>query len=504
MKKIVIIGGGIAGLSAGIFAQKNGFESIILEKHHTLGGECTGWDRQGYHIDGCIHWLMGTKEGTPIHDLWTTVGALDGVEIFQPESFLTFEHDGVSVHLYRDLERLKTSWLELSPQDEGAIKEFCQDIEKLQSFEIPVGKPMDLMTLIEKIKLMISMKDAGMIMNKYGKISLKEYAKNFKHPALRELLSSFVPEGFSASSIFFALASFTKGQANVPYGDSKAMAMRMVERYLSLGGTIEDRCEALDVTIDNNRVHSITCSNGKTFEADYFVAACDAHVLYEGLLKGKYPDKEFQKRYNNPTDYPLGSEIRVALGYEGTMSDIPRTLRFSVAPFDINQTPIDRLQMSHYQYEPDFAPEGHSVITCSINQFYSDYEAWNAFAKDPKAYRQEKKRIGEEILQRIVTRFPEMKGRLKVIDVATPKTFERYCNAYRGSFMAFWPTVGGKMMSHTGRIKGLNNIHLSGQWLQPPGGLPTALLTGKDTIMRICKQEKQQFGETKGRFFCFA
>jgi phytoene desaturase len=69
MKKIVIIGGGIAGLSAGIFAQKNGFESTILEKHHTTGGECTGWDRRGYHIDGCIHWLVGTKEGTPIREL---------------------------------------------------------------------------------------------------------------------------------------------------------------------------------------------------------------------------------------------------------------------------------------------------------------------------------------------------------------------------------------------------------------------------------------------------
>ena len=101
MKKVIIIGGGIAGLSAGIFAQKNGFESVILEKHHTLGGECTGWDRQGYHIDGCIHWLVGTKQGTPIHDLWTTVGALDGVDIFSPESFLTFEHDGTVVHLYQ-------------------------------------------------------------------------------------------------------------------------------------------------------------------------------------------------------------------------------------------------------------------------------------------------------------------------------------------------------------------------------------------------------------------
>ena len=35
--------------------EKNSFDSIIVEKHHTLGGECTGWERQGYHIDGCIH-----------------------------------------------------------------------------------------------------------------------------------------------------------------------------------------------------------------------------------------------------------------------------------------------------------------------------------------------------------------------------------------------------------------------------------------------------------------
>jgi len=38
MNKIVIIGGGIAGITAGIFAQKNGLDSIILEKHHTV--EC--------------------------------------------------------------------------------------------------------------------------------------------------------------------------------------------------------------------------------------------------------------------------------------------------------------------------------------------------------------------------------------------------------------------------------------------------------------------------------
>lgn len=41
-KKIFIIGGGIAGLTAGVFAQKYGFRSEIYESHSIVGGECTG------------------------------------------------------------------------------------------------------------------------------------------------------------------------------------------------------------------------------------------------------------------------------------------------------------------------------------------------------------------------------------------------------------------------------------------------------------------------------
>lgn len=229
MKKIVIIGGGIAGLSAGIFAQKNGFDSIIVEKHHTLGGECTGWNRQGYHIDGCIHWLVGTKKGTPLHDLWTTVGALDGIEIYHPESFMAVEHDGVTVHFYSDLNRLKSSWLEISPVDKEDIEELCSDIKKLHSFSIPSGKPVDMLSLFEKAKYILSMKDVGSIIQKYGKISVKELAMKFKHPALREAIASFMPEGdYSAMSVLFPLGTFTSGQSSIPVGGSRALAKRMV------------------------------------------------------------------------------------------------------------------------------------------------------------------------------------------------------------------------------------------------------------------------------------
>jgi phytoene dehydrogenase-like protein len=498
MKKILIIGGGIAGLSAGIFAQKNGFHSIVVEKHHTLGGECTGWDRQGYHIDGCIHWLVGTKKGTGIHDLWVTVGALDGVEIYHPESLIAVEHEGITVHFYRDLEQLQSSWLEISPEDRKEIEQFCMDIKKLHGFSIPSGKPIDLMGPLEKIRYIISMKDVGPVMEKYGKITVKELAGKFKHPALREAIASFMPEGeYSAASVLFPLGTFTGGQSSIPKGGSRALAERMAERYRSLGGTVETSCEALDAEIEGRTVKSIGCKSGRRFEADYFIAACDPKVLYEQLLEGRYPDPQFEKRYHNPEVYPLASNIYIGIAYEGDMKDIPRTLKFPVESVDINQDgkPIEYLQMTHYGYEPDFAPEGHTVMTFAINQFKQELERWELLVEDPDAYNSEKKRIGKEVIDAVETRFPSMKGKLKLLDVATPQTYVRYCNAYRGAFMGFWPTISGKTLNHPGAIKGLDNLMLSGQWLQPPGGLPVAVITGKDSIMRICKKEKKNFRE---------
>ena len=62
-KKVVIIGGGIAGLSAGIYAAMNGFDTQIIEMHSVAGGQCTAWDRKGYRFDYCyIGWWVLQKE----------------------------------------------------------------------------------------------------------------------------------------------------------------------------------------------------------------------------------------------------------------------------------------------------------------------------------------------------------------------------------------------------------------------------------------------------------
>lgn len=499
MKRIVIIGGGIAGLTAGIFAQKNGFKSVILEKNSNAGGECTGWDRNGYHIDGCIHWLVGTGKDTAMYKLWEKIGGLEGVEIHEPESFMAIENNGKLLHFYRDLEKMRESWKELSPEDEGAIEQFCNDIKQLQTFSMPVGKPADMMNLFDNLKYIFSIRKILPVYSKYSKITIEELADNFKSPLIRESIASMMPSGnFSAVSLIFPLSTFTSGQSSIPYGGSKKFAVRIKDKYLSLGGKIELSSEVSKVIINKNKVNGVECSNGKSYEGEYFIAACDPDVLYHKLLKNQFNDIKFENMYNDRVKYPLASNIYIGIGAEKEISgNIPRTIKIPVNTSIIkeNDKPLKYLQMTHYNYEPEFAPEGCSVITIAINQFEPELCKWESLVNNKEQYLKEKKVIGDEVIRLLENHFTEMKGELKLLDIATPQTYKRYCNAYRGAFMGFWPTMKTKQMIHNGKIKGLKNLTLSGQWLQPPGGLPIAVLTGRDSIMRICRSEKIDFRE---------
>lgn len=117
-KKILIIGGGIAGLSTGCYARMNGYEAEIHESHNIPGGLCTTWKRGSYLFDGSLEWLVGTAAASPFHTYWQEVGALEGVQILDHEVFYEFlARDGRRLSFYADADRLERHLVELSPAD---------------------------------------------------------------------------------------------------------------------------------------------------------------------------------------------------------------------------------------------------------------------------------------------------------------------------------------------------------------------------------------------------
>ncbi len=139
-KSIIIIGAGLAGLSAGCYAQMNGYRTQIFEMHTTPGGLCTSWKRKGYTFDGCIHWLMGSRSGV-FHRFYEELGAVQDRRMVDHEEWLRVEGpEGKTWIVYADLDRLEQHMVELSPADAGVIKEFCNAARLFTRFETPVQK----------------------------------------------------------------------------------------------------------------------------------------------------------------------------------------------------------------------------------------------------------------------------------------------------------------------------------------------------------------------------
>ena len=495
MKKVVIIGGGIAGLSAGIYAKQAGFDAEIYEKHGIVGGQCTGWRRGEYFIDNCIHWLTGTKKGNGLYDIWENVGVLgDKVKLLQEDSFYSVELDGEKITLWRDLEKTENEMLALSPIDEEEIKKFITYTKLAQSLEMPTNKPFDMMNPMDIIKLVMSMAGMGKVMKEYGKINMEEWEARFSHPLLKRVIRDYLTKEFLAYTLLVSYATFTSGNGDIPEGGSLDIAMNMKKRFIELGGKVFTGKDVVRVQIEKHGVASgIVLKSGEVVNSDYVICSCDTDYTFRHLIDEKYMDKKLKAVYDNRKDNPVSSGFQVAFAVEDTFNDVLDTLFFSCEPIQIANQIANRMSVKNYRAYGDYiAPPGHTVIQCNFIQYEDDYKYWLELYKDKGKYNHTKVKIAEEVLHQLEVRFPMYKGKMHIIDTWTPVTYNRYCNSYYGAYMSFIQTKGSKTTNFTGKIKGLKNVVLASQWLMAPGGLPVAVVMGKFAVDRIVKKEKRR------------
>jgi phytoene dehydrogenase-like protein len=224
-KKVIIIGGGIAGLSAGIYSAMNGFDTEIIEMHSVAGGQCTAWDRSGYRFDYCLHWLVGTSKGA-FHDIWVETNVLnDKTEVIDHQIHSRiFDKERNEFIIYSNIDRWEKYLLEFAPEDRKTIKVMCNDMRKSTLLE-PFALPPELRSFFDYIKIIPVMLPIINLVRKFGRLTCKEYFEklNFKNERLRSTLLSFYGDrNFSALAFVFMLGFFNQkiGMTKLDYGYS--------------------------------------------------------------------------------------------------------------------------------------------------------------------------------------------------------------------------------------------------------------------------------------------
>jgi len=496
-RKLIIIGAGLSGLAAGVYAQKAGYDTVIYEKNKVPGGECIGWDRKGYHIDGCIHWLTGTSPTDPLNKVWRDVGALsDQVKIYETESFTVLETPERNLHLYKDMDKLRSYLAEIAPEDKAAVEELLDAVKICESSAIPM-MPVEMMNPVQLFKLIRSMSRQTKAMNRM-KIPLWKYLERFKNKDLQSLLQSVLPADQCANILPYTLATVMTGNGGRPEGGSRAMSLRMAQMFTSLGGKLILGTPIDEIVVENGCATGVRLAGGDFAAADHVLSAADVHITLKKFLRGKYPQEAFDMRDADPKTYPAPTGCQAAFGLDMDISDMEPDILIRVEPFKFEDHEESRLSFKHYCYEPSFAPKGHSSISIF---FGGNYDWWEELASDEipspdsvhinsAGYQAEKERVLQDIMKSLVKKYPQWEGHLIPLDFVTPLTYERYCGAYRGQWMSYGNTEHSKQLMHNGKIKGLKNFSMCGQWLMPPGGTPVAAITGRWAIQRLCKKDK--------------
>ena len=493
-RTILIVGAGIAGLSAGCYAQMNSYQAQIFELHDRPGGMVTAWNRQRYRVDGCIEFLNGSRPGTRFHRLWQELGAVQGRTFVDHDELIRVRGcEGQELILYGDLTKLEDHLMTISPEDESLIHEFVGAIQRMADFDPPLDiHPFEMMREMPRFLRWLK------TYNRYSRERVDEFAQRFRSPFLRQAMAHIQPAELPMGSVMGMLAWNTTRAQGYPIGGSLAFAEAVEQRFIRLGGQIHYGTRVEKIITEplpgrhGAKAVGIRLPENLEVRGDWIIAACDGYNTLHELLDGRFLDEDLRKRYAELPMNPAIIQVAIGVNYD-LHGSAPSQVDLLPEPVTIAGEKHHAWWYHIFHYDPTCAPAGCTVI---LSRIPTKYDFWKALADDTTRYKAEKQTTVEALIAHLERRFPGIRDAVEMTDVATPLTFERYTAAHRGAKQSFALTPKTAAFAANGfspMLPGLDRCYQVGMWLQPGGGIFPAARSSREAIRRLCKRDGKKF-----------
>jgi phytoene dehydrogenase-like protein len=473
----------------------NGYQSHIFEHHSVPGGVAAAWKRKGYLIDGGIHFVMGHKPGTALHELYRQLGILQANRFLDLTTYgrFTYEASGRSVQVTQDLDRLADDLKALSSADVGIIDELIAGARAMQGLdmsEVGLSKPPELMGSLDQLKEMWAMRRLlKYVIGRYGR-SVADYVRAVHDPQLRALIENlFLPEA-PVYFIFMLLAMLADGQLALIEGGCWDFVRAIEKRYQALGGQVTYKATVEEILVQNDCAVGVRLADGSEHRADAVVSAADGYSTIFQMLGGRYVNDKIRNRYETwKTFRPL---LMVSYGVAREFPDEPPLAIISLEhPFNVGKQAVDGIFVRIFNYSPGFAPPEKTVVQAG---FETEWDYWNDLQREDRArYDAEKERVAVEVLKRLEAYYPGISSQVEVTDVATPYTTWRYTLNHKGAWEGWLMTPEAIKTPIERTLPGLANFYMAGQWVMPGGGVPPCLYSGRHAVQLLCCQDGKPF-----------
>lgn len=467
--KVIIIGAGVAGLTAGSYLARKGFHVRVLEANSKIGGCCGSTEINGFAFNDGAQYLIYPKlldlvfsqlgfdrhEILPMRRITTpgTTHLPNGTSVSIGDNFSIFIENG-SLNIPRARDEM-----------EKAVKKWAPMDEIITGEEIMLN-PFSAWRLLSKIWRHLP---------KLGRSLEAELKATFSDPVFRsavaaQLLYAGTPLSQLPSVSIIALISALKDGTTLPVGGMGKIPEALAHTLIQHGGEILPGARVKNIRIHNGRVMGVQTEGQGFIEGEFVISTVNAMATYQFLLdEPDQPKRMTQKTKQTPLSL---SAFCIQLGLSNQI-DVKSHIHY-ISPMmeELNryiQPAKDRSDWGYYSIPtviaPELAPAGGSIVEyVPVIRQGEPMEAWN----DDRI-----NRLADESIEWLKTR---LDMNIAVKRIRSPREFETQLNLYCGAIYGVSAEKGlTGLFPHKTPIDGL---YLAGQTTYPGLGVPTAALSG--------------------------
>lgn len=476
---IVIIGGGIGGLSAAIYLATAGENVVVLEQQSQLGGKMGQYEADGFR------WDTGPSVITMRHvfeDLFAAAGkSLDDYLTLLPLEPLTryFYTDGTVFDATADISRMVQQIEAINPRDvEGYLKflAYAARIYRITSPAFIYNQPPSWRSFLQ-----FSPFDALQI---DGLRTMQQSIEGFvKSPQLRQLLARFAT--YTGASPYLAPATLNviahvelAGGVWYPDGGIYSIANAMQRLAQDVGVEVHLGCPAQQIIVENGHVRGVQVE-GELMPAKAVIANVDVATVYKHLLPNEPSYQQRQQQLAKAE--PSCSGFIMLLGVEGETPQLAHHNIFFSPDYQREFNDIFKREV------PPTNPTIYVAITSKTNPEHAPANAENWFVlvnapalSDKWSWQNNTDTYRNLVLDKLARYGVDVRDRIRTEKLMTPHDLEHMTGARRGAlYGASSNNRWAAFKRPHNRANDIRGLYFAGGTTHPGGGVPMVTLSGK-------------------------
>lgn len=483
---VIVIGGGLAGLSSALKLSQNGKKVAVFEKHFMPGGYATNFKRRDkdgnwYVFDVALHGIGGLLPDNIFYNHMKNIDMIDKIGLIRKAETGTIYNHNKEIDVPDTFEKYRDHLVNRYKQYEKNIFDLFEEINELNE-ELASGK-------------------APVIYQKLQNITLYDYLKSFidDNDFIEEfsflwLYYGLPPKKLNALYYMMAWISYHMGGTFYIKGGAGKLSDTFAEEIKNNGGKIYLSNEIVKIDVEGKKVTAIYTKKGEKYQADQFIFACDPNHLINLMDSENENVVNYKAKLNNNEVGISLSQLYIGLDCKTTDVGINKADYFIKEVDD--DTAFNNAMNGNYS-KTVYGVTSYDILDPELNKdvgvfvvvIGDNIKNWPEYKSDE--YKKKKEDVTKELLEVVYNYFPKVKGHVKVLELGTPHTMKRYTNNTDGAVYGWDQNIQQGGFNRLSNKSDFSNVFLAGAWANPGGGFEGAITGGILTAERMLRESEK-------------